>query len=60
LKINEELISTSEEVLQTADLVKFAKHIPLGDENSNAMKWAYDFVNQTKEKEEQPEKEGEK
>ncbi|PZX14414.1 hypothetical protein LX69_02427 [Breznakibacter xylanolyticus] len=35
-------------LLQTSDLVKFAKHIPLGDENDLSMIHAVFFVNQTK------------
>lgn len=37
------------QILQTADLVKFAKHEPLPDENDLTMINAYFFVNQTKQ-----------
>jgi len=50
--ISKELRETTEQVLRTADFVKFAKTKPLGDENASALKWAYDFVNQTMKKEE--------
>ncbi len=35
-------------VLHTADMVKFAKLIPLADENEGAIKSAYNFVNNTR------------
>ncbi|WP_430810042.1 MULTISPECIES: hypothetical protein [unclassified Carboxylicivirga] len=38
-----------QQLLSTADLVKFAKHEPLPDENDLSMINAYFFVNQTKE-----------
>jgi hypothetical protein len=60
LEIDSELIAATEEVLSLADLVKFAKHIPLGDENDAAMKWAYDFIERTSVKEETPEEEEKK
>jgi len=51
----EELDSTlteiTEVVLSNADLVKFAKYEPLGDENDAALKWGYNFVNQTTKEE---------
>lgn len=37
-----------EQILRTADLVKFAKHKPLPDENDLSLMDAYLFVNQTK------------
>ena len=50
LGIDNELINDSQEVLQMADFVKFAKTQALADENNRAMKWAYDFVENTKPK----------
>jgi len=38
--------------LQLADLVKFAKHIPESDENEVSMEAAFEFVNQTRLREE--------
>ncbi len=35
-------------VLHTADLVKFAKLVPLPDENERSLRYAYDFVNGTR------------
>jgi hypothetical protein len=55
----EDLMQRTREVLQTADLVKFAKMKPLADENDRALKWGFDFVEQTKPREEkdvEPEK----
>lgn len=49
-KIDELLLNETQSVLQTADLVKFAKVKPLADENDRALKWAYLFVSQTKPK----------
>ena len=49
-KIDEALLSETRDVLQTADLVKFAKVKPLADESDRAMKWGYLFVEQTKPK----------
>ena len=45
--LDTELIKSTEEVLSNADLVKFAKHDPLGDVNDSALKWGYRFVEQT-------------
>jgi len=44
-------IENLKQILLTADLVKFAKHEPLPDENDMSMINAYFFVNQTKEEE---------
>ncbi|MBK3516372.1 hypothetical protein [Carboxylicivirga marina] len=44
-------IENLKQILLTADLVKFAKHEPLPDENDLSMINAYFFVNQTKEEE---------
>lgn len=43
------------QVLQLADLVKFAKWVPLPEENENSLSWAVMFVNQTKTEEEKKE-----
>jgi len=42
-------IDNLKQILQTADLVKFAKYEPLPDENDLSMINAYFFVNQTKQ-----------
>lgn len=42
-------IDNLKQILQAADLVKFAKHEPLPDENDLSMINAYFFVNQTKQ-----------
>ncbi len=47
-QIDKELINESRKVLQTADLVKFAKMKPLADENDRALKWGFNFVEATK------------
>ncbi len=49
-KLSDDLRNQTEEVLKLADFVKFAKTKPLADDNSNALKWAYNFVNETKPK----------
>jgi len=36
------------ELLQLADLVKFAKYIPVNSENENIVQWAQQFVQNTK------------
>ncbi len=41
-------LNNLQSLLQTADLVKFAKHLPLGDENDLSLMHAVFFVNQTK------------
>lgn len=41
-------IENLKQILYTADLVKFAKYLPLQDENDLSMMNAYFFVNQTK------------
>ena len=48
-----EAISDLRELFQTADLVKFAKHNPLMNENDANLINAIDFINETKEKEEE-------
>ena len=49
---NKEAIKDLRELLQTADLVKFAKHNPMMNENDANLINAIDFINETKEKEE--------
>jgi len=44
-------VDNLKQILMTADLVKFAKHEPLPDENDLSMINAYFFVNQTKQEE---------
>jgi len=53
-ELDENLYKDTQEVLQTADLVKFAKVKPLADECDRALKWGYSFVEQTKPGEEKP------
>ena len=50
---DKEAISDLRELFQTADLVKFAKHNPLMNENDANLINAIDFINETKEKEEE-------
>ena len=45
---NDELFNKIEQILKTADLVKFARMQPILEENSRNMENAYEFVNQTK------------
>jgi hypothetical protein len=45
--IESTLLTETQNVLQTADLVKFAKVEPLADENDRALKWGYSFVKST-------------
>ena len=45
---NDELFNKLEQILKTADLVKFARLQPLPDENDKNMEDAYEFVNHTK------------
>lgn len=54
LEMNDkEAISDLRELFQTADLVKFAKHNPLMNENDANLINAIDFINETKEKEDE-------
>ncbi len=50
---DKEAIADLRELFQTADLVKFAKHNPLMNENDANLISAIDFINETKEKEEE-------
>lgn len=52
LEENKTLTNKLKEVLQQCDLAKFAKFLPMGDENMRMMKIAQDFVAHTKPKEE--------
>ena len=45
--LDKSLVEETQSVLQTADLVKFAKVEPLADENDRALKWGFAFVEQT-------------
>ncbi len=45
---NNELFDKLENILRTADLVKFARMHPMPDENETNLNHAYEFVNQTK------------
>lgn len=45
---DDEMFNKLEQILKTADLVKFAKMHPLPDENDRNMEDAYEFVNHTK------------
>ena len=45
-------INHLKELLELADLAKFAKMVPLPDENTRAMKLSFDFVTHTKPKKE--------
>ena len=47
-RIDSRLIDETRKVLQTADLVKFAKIKPLADENDRALNWGFHFVEATK------------
>lgn len=46
--IDANLMKETQDVLQTADLVKFAKIKPLADENDRALNWGFHFVEFTK------------
>lgn len=47
LKLNPELVEETQKVLNLADFAKFAKVQPMADENSWAMKWSFNFVEET-------------
>jgi len=48
IKMNESLAGKLAFILHTADLVKFAKLVPMPDENEKTMGYAYDFINGTR------------
>lgn len=48
---NQKMIDTAKNFLYSADMVKFAKFIPLPSVNEEMMKHAYEIVNKTKEEE---------
>ena len=50
---DKDAISDLRSLFQTADLVKFAKHSPLMNENDANLISAIDFINETKEKEDE-------
>lgn len=50
---DKEALADLRELFQTADLVKFAKHNPLMNENDANLLNAIDFINETKEKEDE-------
>ncbi len=56
--IDEDSKAKLKQVLILADLVKFAKELPLPNENEMSMNNAFDFINGTKREEEQKEKIG--
>jgi len=45
--VNSELFNQLKQLLKVADLAKFAKYIPVEDENELSLKNAYNFVNET-------------
>ena len=53
---DKEAISDLKELFQTADLVKFAKHDPQMNENDANLINAIDFINETKQLEEENQK----
>ena len=56
IKNEKEAISDLKELFQTADLVKFAKHDPQMNENDANLINAIDFINETKQPEEENQK----
>lgn len=48
LRPGAELLQSTERVLRTADLVKFAKHDPSAEEHDHALEAVYTFVDRTK------------
>ena len=50
---DKEAISDLHDLFRTADLVKFAKHNPLMNENDANLINAIEFINETKEKEDE-------
>ena len=50
---DKEAIADLKELFQTADLVKFAKHNPLMNENDANLVSAIEFINETKEEEDE-------
>lgn len=47
VKLDGELITMLQEMLTLADLVKFAKALPLPDENHKSLQYAYQFIRNT-------------
>ena len=60
VKLDEKSYKQLKEILELADFVKFAKLIPMEDDNQMTLANAYFFVNQTKIEEKAPEEEKEK
>jgi len=60
VKLDEKSYKQLKEILELADLVKFAKFIPIEDDNQMSLANAYFFVNQTKIEEKTPEVEEDK
>ena len=54
--VSEKAFNNLRDLLKLADLVKFAKFIPLPDDNNLSLVNAYFFVNETKKEEKKPEK----
>ncbi len=54
--IDKELIEQTRKILEISDFVKFAKIKPLESENTEALNWAFKFVEQTMIKDENPNK----
>ncbi len=54
--VSEKAFNNLSDLLKLADLVKFAKYIPLPDDNNLSLVNAYFFVNETKKEEKKPEK----
>jgi hypothetical protein len=48
LPIDKSLLNKLNEFLNISDLVKFAKLIPLPNENENCIKVSYEFIDKTK------------
>ena len=54
--VSEKAFNNLGDLLKLADLVKFAKYMPLPDDNNLSLVNAYFFVNETKREEKKPEK----
>jgi len=47
ISLNQELLQSLEQIFRLADLVKFAKSIPVGPENEQALTGARNFIQVT-------------
>ncbi len=47
--ISQNSLSILDEIFKIADLAKFAKYQPIADDNLKCMKFAYDFIDMTKD-----------